>query len=628
VQGGETLPSLPEASHYALLLEPDGTILAANETLAERLGLPLSQLQGRCLFDLFPPGVAEFRRSVAEESARTGTSRSYQDVSRSGHILDVLVQPVLGAGGAVAALAVFVSDITGQWKTANERLRLATAVEQAAEAVVLIENDWTIGYVNQAFEDMTGYSQSEVSGKPMAMLYHGRHQERAYADIRAVLEEGDVWTGRTFHTVKDGRRLRVEKTVSPIRGQGGVVLGSVSVWRDVTRVAALERQLREAQKMEAIATLAGGIAHDFNNVLGPIVLHAELGLTLLPEDSPVRMGLTEILGATHRAKALVEQILALSRRGEAEEPVRFRLSDILGECIKFLRPSLPATIDIVFDKHTEDDTVLADPTQIHQVIMNLCTNAAYAMRQAGGVLRLELNSADMGTSRQALFSESEFESGVLLTVSDTGEGIAPDCLGRIFDPFYTTRQRGGTGLGLTVVQGIVTGRLGGGVCVESELGKGTAFHVLLPREQSIKVEGGEPLPHGSPRGRGERVLLVEDETPLRESTELVLHSLGYEVTACPGPLVALERFAEQSGAFDLVLADVTMPGMTGVEMLRRIRVDNPYIPALLVSGYSEIVTPELLRGLGAEFLRKPYSVEGLAIAVRGALDRACRNARE
>ncbi len=614
----------PGASHYALLVEPDGTIIAANEALALRLDLPWAALTGRCVYDLFPQGMSSVRRAVAEQALRDKAPVNYQDVSRSGHVLDVLVQPVLGADGEVRALAVFVSDVTGQWKAANERLRLATAVEQAVEAVVLIEDDWTIGTVNQAFEDMTGYSQSEVRGKPLAMIYQGPHQERTYAEIRHALEEGEVWTGRTFHTVKDGRMIRVEKTVSPIRGRGGVVLGSVSVWRDVTRVAALERQLRQAQKMEAIATLAGGIAHDFNNVLGPIMLHAELGLTLLPEDSPVRMGLTEILGAAHRAKALVGQILSLSRRNEADEPVRFRLSAILRECVTFLRPSLPATIAIALDLGTGEDTVLADPTQMHQVVMNLCTNAAHAMRVSGGELRLELRPADQDDPDRSLFPEADFRRGVLLTVRDTGEGIAPDHLERIFDPFYTTRKRGGTGLGLTVVHGIVVGRLGGAVLVQSEPGRGTAFHVLLPREESAAPGPGQDGPEGAARGGGERVLLVEDEAPLRESTVLVLGGLGYLVEACPGPLAALERFLADPEAWDLVLADVTMPGMTGADLLRRIRTRAPDLPALLVSGYSEIVTPELLRELDADYLRKPYSMAGLAAAVRGTLDRGRR----
>lgn len=624
--GITAVPTLDPASNYAMLIDPDGTVLAADAALASRLGLAHGELVGRCIFDLFAPGAATLRRAVAEDVARLGLPRSYQDRSSSGHVLDVLVQPVLGAGGAVRALAVFVCDVTGHWRLAHDRVRLSAALEQAVEAVILIENDFTIGYVNQAFEAMTGYSFREVRGKPVALLYQGSHQQAAYTEIRAALDEGDAWTGRTFHTVKDGRMIRVEKTVSPIRGRGGVVLGFVSVWRDVTRVVELERQLRQAQKMEAIATLAGGIAHDFNNILGPIILHAELGLARLPEGDPVRAGLGEILGAAHRAGALVGQILALSRRGEAEEPSVFGLAGILRECENFLRPSLPATIAIRLDLRTPDDAVLADPTQIHQVVMNLATNAAYAMRRAGGTLTLALEAADRGAPCRAMFPEAEMELAVMLTVRDTGEGIPPERLERIFDPFFTTRQRGGTGLGLTVVHGIVVGRLGGAVQVRSSPGAGAAFHVLLPRAETRR-DAARAGAAETPVGGGELILLVEDEAPLRQSTAMVLQGLGYRVEACAGPAEALECFAAGGAGFALVLADVTMPGMTGTALIRRLRQDDPGLPALLVSGYSEIVTPELLRELGADYLRKPFTTRSLGTAVRRTLGRS-RSRRE
>ena len=619
--GTSAVPTLDPASNYAMLLRPDGTVLAADEALASRLGLAHGDLVGRCIFDLFAPGVAALRRAVAEDVVRLGLARSYQDRSSSGHVLDVLVQPVLGEGGAAQALAVFVCDVTGHWKLAHDRLRLSAALEQAVEAVILIENDFTIGYVNQAFEAMTGYPHSEVRGRPVTMLYQGPIQQAAYAEIRAALDEGDAWSGRTFHTVKDGRMIRVEKTVSPIRGRGGVVLGFVSVWRDVTRVAELERQLRQAQKMEAIATLAGGIAHDFNNILGPIILHAELGLARLPEGDPVRSGLGEILGAAHRAGALVGQILSLSRRSEAEEPSVFGLADILRECEKFLRPSLPATIDIVLDLRTPDDAVLADPTQVHQVVINLATNAAYAMRRAGGTLTLALEAADRGAPCRAMFPDAQMERAVLLTVRDTGEGIPPERLERIFDPFFTTRQRGGTGLGLTVVHGIVVERLGGAVHVRSSPGAGAAFHVLLPRHEGRRSEARADGAQ-APGGGGELVLLVEDEAPLRQGTAMVLQRLGYRVRACAGPEEALESFGPAGEGFALVLADVTMPGMTGTDLLRRLRQRRPDIPAVLVSGYSEIVTPELLRELGADYLRKPFTIRGLGVALQRALGRS------
>ncbi|MBU1002615.1 MAG: PAS domain-containing protein [Proteobacteria bacterium] len=614
----EDWADLTTGTSFALLIAPDGTILAANEAVAQRLEIPLSRFVGSCIYDHFPVETAARRRAMAAMALETGVAQSYEDVSSSGNVLDTVIHPVLGADGKAVTLAVFATDVTGQRRIMHERLRMATAIEQAVEAVVIYDTDFSIRYVNQAFEEMTGYSQSEVRGRSGELLYQGRHQQKSLGLIRTAMAEGEAWTGRTFNTRKDGRVIQVEKTVSPIRGRFGVPLGWVSVWRDVTHVAVLEKQLRQAQSMEAIGTLAGGIAHDFNNILGPIILHSELGQTMVPEGSPAHLSFSEILEAANRARALVDQILSLSRKHEADEPVLFRLSSICKECIKFLRPSLPATIAIVEDQRAEDDTILADPTQIHQVVMNLATNAAYAMREQGGTLTLAVQAVDLDLSMRSLFPDAGVGSYVMLTVKDTGQGMPKEHLERVFDPFFTTKKSLGTGLGLTVVHNIVT-RHGGAVRLESSPGVGTAFHVLLPRSESPGLVPAETLIASPILGSGQ-VLFVDDEAALRTSTSMALTQLGYEVTCCASGQEAYDLFRAHPERYALVLADVTMPGMTGLDLARRIQDEHPEARVVLTSGYSDLINPEKARELGLGYLKKPYSTAALGLAVREVLD--------
>lgn len=614
----EDWANLATATSFALLIAPDGTIIAANEAVARRLEIPLPQFVGSCIYDHFPGEAAERRRAMAKRAMESGAAQYYEDVSTSGNVLDTVIHPVLEQDGKITALAVFVTDVTGQQRIVHERLRMATAIEQAVEAVVIYDTTFSIRYVNQAFEEMTGYSQSEVRGQSGETLYQGIHQQKSLKLIRAAMDEGDAWTGRTFNTRKDGRVIQVEKTVSPIRGRFGVPLGWVSVWRDVTHVAVLEKQLRQAQKMEAIGTLAGGIVHDFNNILGPIILHAELGQTMLPEGSSARLSFSEILEAANRARELVDQILSLSRKHEADDPVLFRLSSICKECIKFLRPSLPATIAIVDDVKTEDDVILADPTQIHQVIMNLATNAGHAMRESGGTLTLAVQAVEMKQSMRTLFPDAEVGSYVMLTVKDTGQGMPEEHLERAFDPFFTTKKSIGTGLGLTVVHNIVA-RHGGAVRLESKAGVGTAFHVLLPRSSMVMPASVLAPDVGSMRGSGQ-ILFVDDEAALRTSTSMALELLGYEVTCCASGQAAYDLFHEQPDGYALVLADVTMPGMTGLDLARRIMSEHPETRVVLTSGFSELINPEKAKEMGIGFLKKPYSTNALGLAVRDAIE--------
>jgi nitrogen-specific signal transduction histidine kinase/ActR/RegA family two-component response regulator len=384
--------------------------------------------------------------------------------------------------------------------------------------------------------------------------------------------------------------------------------------------AALQEQLRQAQKMEAIGTLAGGIAHDFNNILAGILGYAELASLDIPEGSEAKYNLQQSIKSTYRAKDLVQQILAFSRQSKQErKPLDIR--PIIKEALKMLRASLPSTIEIRQNIEADWGAIEADPTQIHQVLMNLCTNAAHAMSENGGVLEVSLTKFDMDAGTSGVNSEIEPGPYLKLRVSDTGSGMPPEILSRIFDPYFTTKETGkGTGLGLAVVHGIVKSHRGA-ITVSSEPGKGTTFDIYFPRGDIIQapseLERIEPLPLG---GR-ERILFVDDEKAIVEIGQKLLERLGYEVVSRTSSVEALELFRAKPESFDLVVTDMTMPNMTGDKLARELMGIRPDIPVILCTGFSERITEEKAKLLGIrEFVMKPLVMKDLAKSMRRALD--------
>ncbi len=386
----------------------------------------------------------------------------------------------------------------------------------------------------------------------------------------------------------------------------------------------LQAQLRQTQKMEAIGTLAGGIAHDFNNVLAAIMGYTELTLGDLPAQSEAHGNLEQVLKAAQRAKDLVSQILSFSRRTEQEKkPVEIGL--IIKEVLKLLRASLPAFIEIQTSLKAEKDKVLANPVQIHQLIMNLCTNAAQAMPD-GGLLLVEMSAVDMSRPEAAQYDGLQPGRHLRLKVSDTGEGMVPEVMERIFEPFFTTKPQGeGTGMGLSVVHGLVKNH-GGAISVYSEPGQGSSFNILLP---TIEVEGdGEALQPGAPLPGGqERVLLIDDEPALADIGRHALERLGYRVQALTSGQEALELFAQNPHDFDLVITDYTMPQITGVDLAGEIHQIRPEIPVIMCTGFSGQLTAARAREMGlSQLLVKPLVSREMALVVRQVLDDAAGDA--
>jgi PAS domain S-box-containing protein len=517
--------------------------------------------------------------------------------------------------------AVFgvIQDITERKRAEEERIRLATAIEQAAEAIFVTTPDWIIQYANPAFESLTGYSKREIIGRHTRILRSYQHDNAFYGNMRDTLARAEVWSGRIINRKKNGTFYDAEVTVSPVRDKSGTIINYVSIHRDITREVRLEAELYQARKMEAIGLLAGGIAHDFNNILAAIMGFTELSLFKIPEDSPVRGNLEQVLKASARASEVVKQILTFTRHG-VQERKRVGIASIVQESLKLLRSSLPSTIEI----HQEvavmpgEDVVMADPGQIHQVLMNLGTNAGHAMRTRGGTLTVKL-SVITDASLLPLHSDLKATPHVLcISVSDTGHGIDSAIQERIFDPYFTTKGPGeGTGLGLSVVQGIVKSH-GGEITVLSEPGKSTIFFVFLPGLEGVDEEDTR-VSQAPPTG-SERILFVDDEETLVELGLEMLEKLGYRVTARTSSSDALEIFRAQPDAFDLVITDMTMPSLTGKELAEKIIALRPDTPIILSTGFSELVNEKQAKEAGIrEFVMKPYEIRTLADVIRKAL---------
>jgi signal transduction histidine kinase/ActR/RegA family two-component response regulator len=422
---------------------------------------------------------------------------------------------------------------------------------------------------------------------------------------------------------KDGRDIPVEITANTFTLNGRIVLQGI--FRDVTerkRAAAekarLEAQLRHSQKLESIGTLAGGIAHDFNNILSPIIGYTEMIMDEIPESSPSRYDINQVLIAANRAKELVKQILSFSRLWKDEPMGPLNLSLTVKEVMKLLYASLPSSIQIKQD--IRKVTALASVTQIHQVIVNLCTNAAHAMGDKG-ILGVSLVEVSLDACDLVALSMTDLKPGkyARLSVSDTGHGMDGDTISRVFDPYFTTKEVGkGTGLGLAVVHGIVK-RHGGEIRVRSELGKGSVFDVFLPLveiEADCESFTSQELPGGS-----ERILLVDDEPAIAEMGARMLEKLGYRVTAKTSPKEVLDLFRSKPDEFDLIITDYTMPQMTGSDLASKILEIRPEIPIILCTGYSEKATETTAKELGlAGFAMKPLDRRQLAELVRNALD--------
>jgi len=538
---------------------------------------------------------------------------------------DILLSPLRDGKGNVIQVIKTIRDVTSLSKT-GEALR-----DSEERFRQLAENIDEVFWMYDVRSSRTLYVSpacSRILKRPVEALYenpaiwtefiHEDDVDKVKRSWEKLLKGNPVQV--EFEIVRpDGSMRLIENHSYPVEDEEGKVVRVVGVAEDVTdkknslqHIMKIQAQLQRAQKMEALGTLAGGIAHDFNNILTTIIGFVEI-MTLfdVPEDSPIHGPLQEVLKAADRAKELVQQILTFSRQAEqVKKPLR--LSSLTKEALKFLRASLPATIEISHNIENETGIILAESTQIHQVMMNLCANAAHAMKEKGGVLKVELAQREIRVEDTGFLSDLNPGQYLNLTVSDTGHGMNQEIMDRIFDPFFTTKNPGeGTGMGLSMVHGIVT-RLGGAITVESQLGEGSVFRLYFPslENQFVEVQTEEFLP--LPTGK-ERILFVDDERQIVQLAEDILGRLGYDTTGETSSTAALNIFQSHPDQFDMVITDLTMPDLTGIELAYELQQIRSNLPIILCSGYGKSETFDGVNATGIDdFIEKPLTTRHLA----------------
>ncbi len=537
--------------------------------------------------------------------------------------VEIHAYPVFDSNGNLTEIIEYSLDITERKREEEERRRLVTAIEQGVDSVVITDRDGIIQYVNPSFEKISGYTQDEVIGKNLRISQSGNYDALFSQEILMILASGKAWQGHLINKKKDGTLLEEEVSITPVLNEAGEVVNYVAVKRDVTEQIKLEEQLRQSQKMAAIGTLAGGIAHDFNNILSAILGYSELAKKTLPPGSAAIKDIDQIITSGERAAALVQQILNISRKTEQKlQPLQPHL--IVQEVLQMLRSTLPTTVEIQTDLDPASGTIMADKTKLHQVVMNLCTNAFQALKDGNGTLRVTLSRQGM-TAKDGEKDKGSPAPFIILSVSDTGQGMDPETVSHIFDPYFTTKGQGstkGTGLGLAMVHGIIEG-YNGFIEVESEPGHGSTFRVFIPavEENTATLEKSEkekPLPVGIGT---ERILVVDDEPLLVRINTRILEDYGYTVTGVTDSLEALEKVRADSKQFDLIITDQTMPGLTGSELAKAVLEITPLMPIIICTGHSEVTSAEESLAMGIKkYLYKPVQGDELVRTVRMVLD--------
>ncbi|MFA6244037.1 MAG: PAS domain S-box protein [Candidatus Hydrogenedentales bacterium] len=599
----------------------DGVYLKANAALCAMVGMSESEIVGKDLRDFTDPADWEehlgmLRQLVAGEIEIAVYQKRYIRSDGQRIWASVHASLVRDHNGNPAYIVAQAEDITERREAESERARLVAAIDAAAEAVVITDTKGVILYAKPAFERITGHRIQDVVGSNPRVLKSGRHNDAFYETMWSTIVSDKVWSGRMVNRRKDGSLYTEEMTISPVKDASGHTSNFVAVKRDVTEELRMEESLRQSQKMQAIGTLAGGIAHDFNNILAAILGYAELLAPVVKGHAQAKEDVSHIRASALRARDLVQQILTFSRQKERERHA-VRVDIVVADAVRLLRSTISKSIQIVADIEPSHCTVMADEAEIHQIIVNLCTNAYHAMGESEGTLGISLCVVHVDNALTAEIPELSPGPHLKLSVSDTGCGMDETTKERIWEPFFTTKEQGkGTGLGLATVHGIVKA-LGGAVTLDSAPNRGSTFAVYLP----CLVEPA--LPDGKRQVQtlegNERILVVDDEQHVASVVGRMLGGLGYQVT---------EMILSGREVFDLLVTDQQMPGLTGKELAGRLRAARNNLPIVIMTGFSETITPESAAEMGVSgFLYKPLDSEELAAAVREALDSA-KAARE
>lgn len=593
----------------------DMEIVRANKVAHEYFGHELGSLKDKKCYEVFLGLDAPCERCPVYETGRTCRSHTelmyHEQIDKTFRVSSF---PILDEKGDMQQVVHVARDVSQFLQDASEKSRLMAAIEQTSESVVMTDSNAIIEYVNPAFLDVTGYARGEVIGQNPSILKSGEHDRKFYATMWGTLLAKKVWQGKLTNKKKDGSLYIENATITPVLNREGEIVNFVALKRDITREVSLEQQVQHASKLEALGILAGGIAHDFNNILASIIGHGEIAKSKLSRDDPVFEDVQQMLDGGDRAVDLVKQILTFSRREKDGDFKLIYLQNVIHEISDFLRPSLPTTIQLKLEIDKRCGTIHGDPSQLYQVLMNLCNNSKQAIGNTHGIITIRLWEKDV-TDKEA--TAAQLKKTLLLEVRDTGCGIAEDELSKIFDPFYTTKQNEhGTGLGLSVVHGILK-KHKAKMAVESDSG-GTLFQVEFPLDGRIpeeKTVAPEVI------GGNETILVVDDEPPVAKIITAYLKRSGYRVLCYNDSMEAVKNFRRNPDCCDLVITDMSMPGMTGAELSREFLSIRKDLPIIMLTGHSENFDRDKALRMGLkEYMLKPIKPKQLNLAVRKGLD--------
>jgi len=592
-------------------LRDDGLILYVNRQFAAILGVGLSSVLGTDLHEYATPSGRESLDALIEAGLKAGARATVELADRKGRPVLVHLSLAAMAIDGPRVLSGVAADVTEERRAGEVRARLAATVDNSPDGIMVLNPAEELVYANPACRTITGYSVEDLLG-----MAGSRLGGAAVSGIRAGLEAEGSWKGHVTAVRKDGSPLELDVSAALVKTPGGGIANYIVFFRDITEALRLEQKVRQMERTEALGRLAGGVAHDLNNILQPILLNAQMLLGDAKPGTPEHKMLKNLLQAAHRQKDLVKKILSFARRSQ---PVlkRVRFGLIVAESVNLLRPSLPPSIVLRLLADAESDAVMGDATELHELAINLCTNAADSM-ESGGTVTISLARTVFGAEDPVL----NLKPGpyVKLTVSDTGCGIPPRDLGKIFDPFFTTKEPGrGTGIGLPVVRGIVMNH-GGSISVESKIGQGTTVTVFLPAAgEATDPARGRKSSSASGKSK-RRILIVDDESLVLETMRQAMSTLGHEPVAFRDGAEALAVFRTDPDHFDLAVVDQTMPGMSGLELASELARIRPGLPLILATGYSKAVDERAMLEAGVkELVMKPMSLEELTAVLRRAL---------
>lgn len=590
-----------------------GLYLSCNKAYAEFVGAEPAEIYGSTASDILNDEIAQQSHMEDLRVLANGDALEMEGWvdDAAGHKVyhNTVKIPYLESSAGSSGMIGICRDLTNRIQMEQEMQRLAVAVEQSTESVMITDVKGTILYVNAAFETISGYSAKEVIGQSPAVLKSGKHEADFYKKLWDTISSGKTWEGRFNNRKKTGEHYHVDGVIYPIRDAGGEMMNYVEISRDITQEMEIEKHLRQQQKMNAVGELAGGVSHDFNNILTAILGYVALCLNTVEEDSKTFGYLQEVLKAGDRAAKLVRQILTFSRQ-EEQKFHALQLQPIIEDSLSLVQTTTKKNITIENKVDPDCGAIMGDTTQLQQVIVNLCTNAVHALGQEKpGTLRVTLESVLLPDADGA-GSALDLPAGpyACLTVKDTGCGMPPEVQERIFEPYYTTKKAGeGTGFGLSIVHGIVR-KHRGAILVDSEVDEGTTFTLYFPLLQ----ESAEPVAEKSrakddATGSG-RILFVDDDQTILSMGREILESYGYDVVTATNGQRALEVFAQNPGGFDALVSDYSMPEMNGHELIKEAMTIRSNIPAVLCSGYMEKVEGEDLGSLGhTVYMSKPIN---------------------